>query len=142
MPRESIAMRREEWRGFLAAQRWVVLGTLEVDGGPWARLAPAALEGDALYFGVPVDSRDQRNLERDPRACCSSDEFPSYYEIRGATAHGVARREDDPALLARLAARLDARGLPGWPAGAGLAIWSLPLDDVFSFDFGKIRNRV
>jgi len=142
VPRESIAMRREEWEDFLAAQRFVVLGTLEPDGGPWARLAPAALLAGALYFGVPAGSRDERNLERDPRACCASDEFPSYYEIRGATVHGRARRVSDPALAARVGPRLDARGLPGWPPGGALAIWSLPLDDVFSFDFAKIRNRV
>jgi hypothetical protein len=142
MARESIAMPREEWLDFLAAQRWMVLGTLEPDGGPWARLAPAALEAETLYFAVPLDSRDQRNLERDPRTCCASDQFPSYYEIRGATVHGRAQRIEEPAALARLAPRLDASGLPGWPEGAELAIWSLPLDDVFSFDFGRIRNRV
>jgi hypothetical protein len=142
VPRESIAMSREEWLPFLAAQPWMVLGTLDPDGGPWARIVPAALEGEALCFAVPPNSRDARNLERDPRACCASDQFPSYYEIRGATVHGSARRITDPAALARLSPRLDARELPGWPAGAGLAIWSLPLDDVFSFDFGKIQRRV
>jgi hypothetical protein len=142
MPRESISMSVEEWRGFLASQRWFVLGTLEPDGSPSARLVPGALDAGALYFAVPEASREQRNLSRDSRACCANDEFPSYYEIRGATVHGRARLLADPAQCARIAARLDPSALPGWPSGAELAIWWLPLDDVFSFDFGRIRNRV
>jgi nitroimidazol reductase NimA-like FMN-containing flavoprotein (pyridoxamine 5'-phosphate oxidase superfamily) len=141
MPRESIAMSTVECVAFLAAQRWVALGTLDAGGGPWSSLAPAALDGDSLYFGVPEASREQRNLARDARACCAADQFPSYYEIRGVTAHGRARSVTDPAELARVKPRLDPKGLPGWHRDAALAVFALPLDDLFSFDFAKIRNQ-
>jgi nitroimidazol reductase NimA-like FMN-containing flavoprotein (pyridoxamine 5'-phosphate oxidase superfamily) len=142
MARESIAMSREECVAFLGAQRWVALGTLDAGGGPWSTLAPAALLGDALYFSVPETSREEQNLSRDARACCAADQFPTYYEIRGVTAHGRARRIREAAELARVSPRLDSKGLPGWPSGARLAVFALPLDDLFSFDFGKIQNRV
>jgi Pyridoxamine 5'-phosphate oxidase len=139
VPREQIDMSPDEWRAFLAEQRWIVLGTLEAEGEPWATLAPATLGDVALYFAVPAAGRAQRNLERDPRACCASDTFPSYYEIRGATAHGVVTRVDDGALVQRFALQIASDPLPGWREDGDLALWSLPLDDVFGFDFGKIR---
>lgn len=132
-------MSPDEWRAFLAEQRWVVLGTLDSDGGPWATLAPAALGDDALYFAVPAGARAHHHLEADPRACCASDAFPSYDEIRGATVHGVAMRTDDAALAQRFALQLASEPLPGWREGGELVLWSLPLDDVFSFDFGRAR---
>ena len=127
---------------FLSGQRWVVLGTLDADGGPWAELAPCALEAGELYFRVGRGSRAHANLRRDPRVCCAADAFPSYYEIRGVTAHGTARRVDDPRLQDRLRARLTDPGVPvADPAGEDSELFSLPLDDVFSFDFAKIRNQ-
>jgi len=57
------------------------------------------------------------------RVCCAADEFPSYYEIRGAVAHGRAE--------ARPSERLG----PEWSE------WAIPLDDVTSFDFRKVQNK-
>ncbi len=76
------------------------------------------------------ENTDAANLSRDPRMCCASDEYPTYYEIKGATAHGRARPVDDPALRDRL----------GW-SDAGLAVFSVDLDDVLSFDFSKIQKK-
>jgi hypothetical protein len=123
MPRETIAMTRDELRVFLGAQRWVALGTLDPDGTPVGELAPATLDGDRLCFAVPRGSRADDNIRRDPRVCCAADEFPSYYEIRGAVAHGCAE-----------AYASDRLG-PEWSE------WSISLDDVASFDFRKVRNR-
>ena len=126
MPRESIAMSRREVLDFLAARRWVLLATLAPGGAPTAEIAPCALAAGRLYFAVPPGSRSARNLERDPRACCANDEYPTYYEIRGVTAHGRARPE------------------PARPAGLDLPgeLYSLGLDDVLGFDFAKIRRKL
>ena len=142
MPREAIAMTRDELLAFLGAQRWVALGTLDPDGTPVGELAPVVLDGERLCLAVPRGSRADDNIRRDPRVCCAADEFPSYYEIRGATVHGRADRVEDGPTRARLAAGFaEAEGpAPSVAEGESELYW-LPLDDVFSFDFGKIRNK-
>ena len=122
--REAIAMPREELLAFLGAQRWVALATLDPDGTPAGEIAPAVLDGERLCFAVARGSRAHDNVERDPRVACAADEFPSYYETRGATAHGRAARRPGPARLG-----------PDWVE------YTIPLDDVFSFDFRKIRRQ-
>lgn len=142
MARESIAMPPAEVEALLAEQRWVVLATLDSDGSPWADLAACALEAGELYFLVCRGTRSFANIERDARVCCSIDVFPSYYEIKGVSVHGCARRVDDAALRARLAPRVTQPGVPvADPAGERSDLFVLPLDDVFSFDFGRIKNR-
>jgi nitroimidazol reductase NimA-like FMN-containing flavoprotein (pyridoxamine 5'-phosphate oxidase superfamily) len=124
MGREAIAMTRDELVAFLGAQRWMVLGTLDPDGAPAGDLVPVRLDGDRLCFAAARGSRAAENVARDPRVCCAADEFPSYYEIRGAVVNGRA----EPEVAA------DRLG-PDWVE------WALPLDDVTSFDFRKIRNK-
>jgi nitroimidazol reductase NimA-like FMN-containing flavoprotein (pyridoxamine 5'-phosphate oxidase superfamily) len=142
MARESIGMSPEEIEALLAGQHWIVLATLDDDGSPWADLAACALEERELYFGIGRGTRSHANIERDARVCCSIDVFPSYYEIQGASVHGRARRVDDAALRARLAPRLVEPGVPVADAvGDDSDLYAVPLDDVFSFDFGKIRSR-
>lgn len=131
MPRESIAMTGPELHTFLGGQEWMVLATLDADGVPAGELVATALLGGRLYFAVPHGGRAAEHLARDPRACCAADVFPSYYEIRGAVVHGSAEVVEAPPgthAVARAAAR-------------GATVYSLPLDDVSSFDFAKIRNK-
>ena len=125
MAREAIAMTRAELLAFLGAQRWVALGTLDPDGTPVGDVVPAVLDGERLRFAVPCGSRADDNIRRDPRVCCAADEFPSYYEIRGAVAHG--RAEPHAAAENRLG--------PTWTE------YAIALDDVTSFDFRKVRNK-
>ena len=126
----------------LVGQRWVVLATLDADGSPWADLAACVLDGDEIYFLVCRGTRSFANVERDARVCCSIDIFPSYYEIKGATIHGRARRVGDASLRERLAPRLARPGVPvADEAGDRSDLFALPLDDVFSFDFGKIQSQ-
>ena len=135
-------MTAEEITRFLASQRWVVLGTLDPDGSPWADLAACTLDGERLFFSVCRETRSHANLERDPRACCAIDHFPSYYEIQGVTVHGRSQREEDAATLARLYPRLSKPGVPVADERVERSdLFSLALDDVFSFDFGRIQNR-
>lgn len=124
MARESIAMSHGELREFLERTSQVVVGTLGTSGEPVGTLASCALVGDELVFALP-DGPARSDVERDPRVCCAADEYPSYYEIRGMTAHGTARPIEAP---------------PGL-AGQGAA-YAIDLDDVVSFDFGKIGDRV
>lgn len=126
--RERIAMTPAEILRFLADQCWMVLATLDADGSPWGDTVPCLLAGETLYFAVRRGGRTHANLERDPRACCAQDRFPSYYEIQGVTLHGRARAATDAPAASRLAA----------PGGA---VYCLGLDDVFSFDFAKIRDK-
>jgi hypothetical protein len=123
MGRERIEMTPVEVHTFLGAQRWVVLATLDDDGTPVGDLVPATLREDRLCFVVPAGSRPHDNIERDPRVACAADEFPSYYEIRGAVVHGRAVRAGESRL------------------GAEWVEYDLPLDDVASFDFRKIRGK-
>jgi nitroimidazol reductase NimA-like FMN-containing flavoprotein (pyridoxamine 5'-phosphate oxidase superfamily) len=135
-------MSSSEVEQLLAGQRWIVLATLDADGGPWADLAACAFEAGELHFLVCRGTRSHRNIERDARVCCSIDVFPSYYEIRGATLHGAARRVDDASLRAGLGARLARPGVPvADDSGDSSDLYTLDLGDVFSFDFGKIQSR-
>jgi hypothetical protein len=137
MTRESNAMSEAELRDFLAAVEWVALGVLDADGAPAGGLAPAAVDGDRLFFGVGSGSAAEAALARDPRCCVSADVFPSYYEIKGATVHGRAgRAEPPPAIAAELASRARRHGL------AADVVYALPLlDDAFGFDFAKLARR-
>jgi nitroimidazol reductase NimA-like FMN-containing flavoprotein (pyridoxamine 5'-phosphate oxidase superfamily) len=125
MPREHIEMSREEILALLAKTRWVALGTLGADGEPAGHVVPCALEGERLCFAVAPGSEAQRQIERDPRVCAATDRYPTYYEICGVTVHGRAEPVAAPAAL----------------RGAG-ATYALPLDDLVSFDFSKIRAKV
>ena len=125
MPRESISMSDAELTAFLDQQSWMLLVTLDLSGAPTATLVRAAREGDRMLFELPEDDEAAGNLQRDPRACLANDEYPAYYEIRGATLHGEA------------APVADARGL----GDGGRRVYALGLDDVVSFDFAKIKNK-
>lgn len=124
MAREDIAMTPDELRAFFAAQRWVALSTLDADGTPIADVAPVRLDGERLCFAVARGSRSDDNIARDPRVACAADEFPTYYEIRGAVAHGTAVPHATVTSLG-----------PDWVE------YAIPLDDVASFDFKRIRNK-
>ncbi|MCH2173533.1 pyridoxamine 5'-phosphate oxidase family protein [Myxococcota bacterium] len=142
MAREKIAMPHEEVEQFLAQQRWAVLATLDEDGSPWADLVACALVNRDLHFQVCRTTRSHANIERDPRVCCAMDVFPSYYEIKGASVHGHARRVEDSELCVTLASRLADPGVPvADPAGDDSDLYVVSLDDVFSFDFGRIQSK-
>lgn len=125
MGRESIAMTREELNRFLEQTHWVIVGTLGEAGEPSGTVASCSLSGNRLVFTLP-EGPARRNIERDPRVCCAADEYPAYYQIRGMTAHGIARPAEAPAAL----------------LSEGCRAYSIDLDDVMSFDFAKIRGRV
>ena len=136
MARESIAMSTEEVAAFIGPKPWIVLGTLDEDGSPWGDLAASLIDGERIVFAVPAGTRAAANIERDPRVVCMNDQYPIYYEIKGVTAHGQAERLDDPALAERLPPDPIHRG------SADRLVYAIPLDDITSFDFTKIKAKV
>lgn len=125
-----------ELSAFLGAQKWVVLGTLDNDASPWADVVSSYVEEDHLIIGVQADSRSNNNIQRDPRIVCMTDQYPTYYEIKGVTAHGRAELVTDPSVVARL---------PEDPIvghSTNRLAYTIPLDDITSFDFTKIKAKV
>ena len=148
MPRESIAMTYEAVLAVLKEERWAALGTVDQVAGVWPDIVPMTLEGERVYFRVAVGSRSQANIERDDRVCCAVDRYPTYYEIKGITAHGHAKPVGDDA-AERVSQALDGAG---YPIGAAMdtvdaaadkngLIYSIGLDDLTSFDFTKIVKK-
>lgn len=119
-PRERISMTEEEVRGFLATRRLLVLGTLDEDGAPFADVVPYAHDGGSLALALAPGSRSLANIRRDGRVCCIVERFSSYYEIKGVVVRGRAREAGGD--------------------GEAVAV-RVPLEDVVSFDFAKIRRR-
>jgi hypothetical protein len=131
-------MSAEDSAAFLADQDWVVLATLDPDGSPWADVVASSVRGARLLFRVPAGSRSERNIRQEPRICCTQDENPRYYEIRGVIAHGEAERVLPDDVPADLVARRDPLRPDEKPSGD---VYSIGLTDVVSFDFAKIERR-
>ena len=125
MPRERISMSDTELRAFLDKQSWMLLVTLDASGAANTALVRTAREGDQMLFELAEDDEAAHNLKHDPRACVANDEYPTYYEIRGATLHGEAVPVAEASEL----------------GGEGLCVYALGMDDVVSFDFAKIENK-
>ena len=146
MPREhpSIKLTPDELVAFLRTETFCILGTLDAEGGPCGDAAPTAVDGDHLYFMVPKATQSHANIHRDDRVCCVFESHPpdtGYYTIKGAIVHGRAQPIDDasgPAVHETLSALPDPAN--GTPVKDG-AVFSVPLDDVASFDFAKIQRR-
>jgi hypothetical protein len=109
-------MTSEEARTFLGGRAHALLVTLSPDGAPDASLVDCRRDGDALIISDVVD-RANEAIARDPRVAVSVEQCPSYYEIRGATAHGTLELGNQ-------------------------GEYRLALDDVVAFDFAKIQRRI
>src|SRR5262249_25811001 len=105
----------DEIAAFLGARRSVVLGTLRPDGHPDAAIVPARYADGVLSLSVGDDVREA--IGADDRVCCAAEMCPSYYEIKGVSAHGRATVTGDGSVR-------------------------VPVDEVTSFDFAKIRERL
>jgi len=139
VPREhaAITLTPDEVVEFLASQTHCILGTLDPDGSPWGDVAATAYRDGRLYFRVPEGSRSRRNIDADPRVCCTLEaQGTGYYAMVSAMVHGTATPIEGAAF-----AELDAR--PDPVAGAPVAgpVFSVDLEHVVSFDFAKIQRR-
>ena len=104
-----------EIRAFLATQSRVVVGALDA-GAPIGTVADARVVDDGVEVVLADDDPVRIALAVDDRVCVVAEQFPSYYEIKGVCAHGRARPVD----------------------GLGGRVVRIGLDDVTSFDFGKL----
>ena len=140
MPREhaSITLNREEVVDFVSGQTLCFLATLDPDGSPWGDVAACSYREGRLYFRLAGGSRSQRNVEADPRVCCTLEaQGPDYYGNISAMVHGEASPLGDDVSLAELDA------LPDPVAGTPIAgpVFGVDLEHVVSFDFAKIQRR-
>ena len=140
MPREhaTIILTPDEVVDFASHQTHCFLATLDPDGSPWGDVVACLYRDGRLWFRLPAGSRSLRNVEADPRVCCTLEaEGPDYYENISAMVHGEASPLGEGAGLAEFDA------LPDPVAGAPIAgpVFSVDLEHVVSFDFAKIQRR-
>jgi hypothetical protein len=115
-PRADIRMSMAEVAAFLARQSRAVVVALDGDA-PVGTVASAELVGGGWRVTLGPGDDVARLLAADDRVCVLVDEYPTYYEIKGVAAHGRAADRS---------------------VSDGRLTFTLPLDDVTSFDFGKI----
>ncbi len=113
--RPDISMSADEVRGFLATQRRAVVAALDA-GAPVGTVAEIRLLETVVEVTLAHDDPMRVVLAVDDRVCVIAEQFPTYYEIKGVAVHGQAQPVD----------------------GVGGRTFRLPLDDLTSFDFGKL----
>jgi hypothetical protein len=118
MPKRDIRMSDGEIDRFLRAHDRAVIVAAPATGAPWAAIGRLEYDASDVRFSVPADDPVIALIDRDDRACCVVEQFPSYYEIIGVMLHGHATRQPDV-------------------AGADAA-FHLDVDQVVSFDFAKL----
>lgn len=117
----DLAMPLEEISSLINSEGCLVLGSICPDGIPAAEIVPGHVDNDLLEFVLPVDSTSYRNIQEDNRVCAVVENAQrEFYRMRSVTIHGRADlRTSQPD-------REQAR-------------YTLPLDDIVSFDFSKIK---
>lgn len=120
MPKRDIRMAGGEVDRFLRTRDTAVVVGAPADGAPWAAVGRLHYDGSDVSFSVPADDPVVALLERDDRACCVVEQFPSYYEIKGVMLHGHAIRRRQT-------------------TGAD-ADFELDVEKIVSFDFAKLRD--
>jgi hypothetical protein len=116
--RQNISMSRQEAEQFLASQDRVILVANSGDGPPLGTPARARFESGTLVVSVPEADPIVAALAEDARACCIAEQFPSYYEIKSVIVHGTSR--------------------PCEPVHHGEASFTVPLEQLTTFDFGRL----
>jgi hypothetical protein len=118
-PRPDITMTVEEIHRFLDANDEVLVVALQPGAPPAGAVGQLLWTDGELGFDLDVDDPVVALLEADDRVCCVVEQFPSYFEIKGAMFHGRAHRR------------------PDGPVN-GVATFAVERDDTVSFDFGKL----
>jgi len=97
-------------RDLLDANTFVVLTTLNPDGGPQSSVIWAKRDGDEIVFSTILGRRKTRNLQREPRvSLCAYDPADPYvyFEVRGTV---TMTADGGPELIQELSRRYD--GVP------------------------------
>jgi Pyridoxamine 5'-phosphate oxidase len=114
LPKVDISMTPEEVDDFLGRCPTMVLASIDADGWPTGALAVSAYRDGVLSLRVNPTDPILGCIAVDDRVSCAADEHRSYFEIRGVIVNGRASTA--------AAGRLD-----------------LHVDEVLSFDFGRLR---
>ena len=150
MPREDMSMSVEEVLDFLTAttRRSLGLGTLDGEGWPTGTMAPFAFRDGSLFFQVLRRSPAFANIQRDSRVCCIVEQAgeTGYYGTRCVVARGKAQEVKGDLETLRLQGTSSSRTEPAPPGPEGRqgqqdVLFHIPVDDVWSFDFSKMRRR-
>jgi nitroimidazol reductase NimA-like FMN-containing flavoprotein (pyridoxamine 5'-phosphate oxidase superfamily) len=140
VPREhaAITLTPDEIVEFISGQTLCIVATLDPDGSPWGDVAASAHRDGRLYFRLGERSRSRRNVEADPRVCCTLEaQGAGYYAMVSAMVHGEATPLGDGESVPELDALPD----PVTGATSAGAVFSVDLEHVVSFDFAKIQRR-
>jgi nitroimidazol reductase NimA-like FMN-containing flavoprotein (pyridoxamine 5'-phosphate oxidase superfamily) len=138
VPREhaAITLTPQEVVDFLSGQTQCIVASLDPDGSPWGDVAACAYREGRLYFRLAEGSRTRRNVEADPRVCCTLEaQGAGYYAMVSAMVHGAATPFDGPF------AEFDELADPVAGAPTAGAVFGVDLEHVVSFDFAKIQRR-
>ena len=118
-PKRDITMTVEEIHRLLDAHDEVLVVALQAGAPPAGAVGNLIWANEELGFDLDADDPVVALLEVDDRVCCVVEQFPSYFEIKGAMLHGRAHRRHDG-------------------RSEGLATFDVDLDETVSFDFGKL----
>jgi hypothetical protein len=117
--RPNISMAPDEIAAFLATQSHGIVVAVD-DGAPVGTVADLAFADGTISMTLRDGDPVAALLAADDRVCVIAEQFPVYYEIKGVSAHGRAG---------------------GLTEVDGRARFTLGLDDVASFDFGKLPRE-
>lgn len=151
-------MTQEEVHRFLDDERTLVLVTLRPDGAPMAHALWFVRIDDALYVNTRANSIKARNVRLDDRVCALVEAGESYFALRGVRVEGRASLVEDPGEVERVRSAQTAKDvrlgsgleeLPAWfstsrktrLARGDRVILRIPMQRVFSWDFGKVEEH-
>ncbi|HVW42067.1 MAG TPA: hypothetical protein VHC18_12035 [Amycolatopsis sp.] len=107
-------MEPAEVEEFLGRCAVMAVGAIDADGWPVASLAATTFDDGTITIRIAGDDPVAVAAAGPEPLCCTADEDPSYYEIRGVIVHGR------PA-----------------PAADGLR---MPVERAIGFDFGRLPH--
>jgi len=106
--RDQVAMTPDEVTQFLSDGRKVQLGTNGQDGFPHLVTMYYVMIEGLITFWTYRRSQKALNLERDPRISCLVETGEEYFDLRGVLVQGIARRIEDPAVIAEIGRQISA----------------------------------
>ena len=106
--RDLVAMTSAETTQMLAAGRKVQLATNGPDGFPHLVTMYYVMIDGLITFWTYRTSQKARNLARDPRISCLVETGEQYFDLRGVLVQGVARRIENPAVVAEIGRQITA----------------------------------
>jgi PPOX class probable F420-dependent enzyme len=100
--------RDEAWR-VLAASHTGILTTLRADGAPISLPVWFAVLDERVYVGAPAATRKVGRVRRDSRVSFLVESGERWADLQGVHLTGHALVVDDPTVIARVRAALDAK---------------------------------